>query len=158
GRISSLSLAPNGGRALAAFLTACQNLPGLRGLAADRSVLGDEEAQNRLAGWPGLARLTELSLRGTGISTAGVRALLESPYLDPGQGPVRLERLDLRQNRFFRHHDAIRLLADLARRLPPERTRLVREWLRPVQQRVRPKAFADLVRRRGPQGGEVLLE
>lgn len=55
----------------------------VRTLSLSLAEIGDEGA-HQLAQWPGLAKLTQLDLRGNGISDAGFRALADSPHLREG--------------------------------------------------------------------------
>ena len=63
-----------------AALTRAPAPAGLRRLGLSWNGIGDEGAA-ALAGWPGLAKVIDLRLVQNGLTSAGLRALLASPYL-----------------------------------------------------------------------------
>jgi uncharacterized protein (TIGR02996 family) len=137
-------------------LLASPHLGNLRRLTLDRNDLG-ATGLAELAAWPGLRRLTHLRLQSTGADRTGVHVLLGSRHLDPDQGPVAMQSLDLSRNRQFDPRAAWELLRELSRTFSPRRLRLADRLLSSVTVRVRPAPFRDMARQMGRHAVPALL-
>jgi uncharacterized protein (TIGR02996 family) len=132
------------------------SLPSLTRLVLDRLSL-DDHMVARLAAWPGLGQLRELSLRSCGLTPTRLNTLLQSPQLDSNTGPLTLQRLHLEGNPDLQQHPFFSGTSLVAKTLNHPNAHPLREALIHSGIHQCPSRFAATMENPGREGNDLLI-